>query len=203
MPKANRTINSDAVVMKVNIANEQGQIPEWMVLGRVGSLAEKLNQQRRSTGKPLLTEDDRDALMNSIDRSGQTDISLDGSLLTALWLLAPKVQLEEDKASVKQDVVDLVESAAFEVAWNGTLGRSSFSRAVQAKLVEMIAELGGADLQEFQRTISDFRIGEWKFFQRRSYNERLAAHETCALRRTTSGVPLPERQSKSSKRRGL
>lgn len=203
MPKANRTIHSDAVVIKVRIDNDHGEIPPWMIQGRIGSLAEQLNLKRRKQGEPPLTDADREKLEDSIDRSGWTDISLDGALLTALWLLAPNVEQEGDKTSIKRDVVDLVEAAAFEVAWSETLGRSSFSRAVQARLVAMIAELGGADPDKFRQTIQDFRGGNWKFFQRRSYNQRLAAHETCALRRAVVLTNTNSSKPSSSPRRSL
>lgn len=203
MPKANRTIHSDAVVIRVRISNEHGEIPPWMIQGRIGSLAESLNQKRRKQGEQPLTDADREKLEESIDRSGWTDISLDGALLTALWLLAPKVEQEGDTTSIKRDVVDLVEAAAFEVAWSETLVRSSFSRAVQARLVAMIAELGGADPGKFQQTIQDFRKGDWKFFQRRSYNQRLAAHETCALRRAVVSANTNPSKPSSAPRRSL
>lgn len=203
MPKANRTIRSDAVVLRVSIANDQGEIPPWMIQGRTGSHAARLNQERRGRGEPPLTDAELEKLKDAIDRNGWTDISLDGALLTALWLLAPKVEQEGDKTSIKRDVVDLVEAAAFEVAWSETLGRSSFSRAVQARLVAMIAELGGADPDKFRQTIQDFRGGNWKFFQRRSYNQRLAAHETCALRRAVVLTNTNSSKPSSSPRRSL
>ena len=153
MPQANSLIQP--VKITVNVRNEQGQLPPWIIQERWWNFTGEWE------GKP--TNESKDRLLRNAGRDMRIAIFLDASLLTSLCLLAPNAIPEKRLKESHEELFILIQDTAREVVWKDNCARyGGVSTEVQVRLIQKLVEFAGVARADFEKKMAGFRKSNWE-----------------------------------------